>query len=75
MELGKGLLTLTLVEGKLTNDTETFGSMSPYITLVYKNNKIKSKVHKSGGKTPVWGDEFILEVDGPNDEIILRVWD
>ena len=75
MELGAGLLTLKVEEGKLTRDTETFGSMSPYITIVYKNNKLKTKVHNYGGKTPKFGDEFVLDVTDPSDELMLRVWD
>ena len=75
MDLNKGLLTLTLVEGKLSHDTEVMGKMSPYITIVYKKHKLKSKIHNYGGKTPKWGDEFVLDVESPADEFILRVWD
>ena len=75
MELNKGLLTLTLVEGKLTRDTEVMGKMSPYITIVFKKHKLKSKIHNYGGKKPVWGDEFVLDIESPTDEMVLRVWD
>jgi len=75
MELNKGLLTLTPVEGKLTRDTEVMGKMSPYITIVFKKHKLKSKIHDYGGKKPVWGDEFVLDVESPTDEMVLRVWD
>jgi len=57
-DLGAGILTLVVEEGKLTHDTETFGSMSPYCTLIYNGKKLKTKVHASGGKTPKWGDKF-----------------
>jgi len=75
MQLGEGILTLKPVEGKLTRDTEVFGSMSPYITITFKNKKFKTKVHDNGGKTPKWTNEFKLEVEDVTDEMTLRVWD
>jgi len=75
MELNEGILTLRVKQGKLTRDTEVFGSMSPYITITFKNQKYKTKVHDSGGKKPVWTDEFQLEVESPSEEMTLRCWD
>jgi Ca2+-dependent lipid-binding protein len=49
--------------------------MSPYCTIVFKGTKLKSKVDKSGGKTPKFGDEFVLEIEDPTEELVLRVWD
>ena len=54
----EGILTLTCDEAELTHDTETFGSMSPYITIVFKEKKLKTKIHDAGGKKPKWGDRF-----------------
>ena len=73
--MNEGILTLTILEGKLTRDTESFGSMSPYCTIMFKDEKLKTKVHSYGGKKPVWGDEFSLQVESPSEELILRVWD
>ncbi len=56
--VGEGLLTIEVVDGVLVRDTEMFGSMSPYCTIVYNGKKLKTKVHSSGGKTPAWGDKF-----------------
>jgi len=75
MELGEGILTITLKEGKLTHDTEVLGKMSPYCTLVFNGKKLKSKIHDYGGKTPKWNEKFALEVTSPTEEIFLRVWD
>ena len=75
MDLGKGLLTVKFEEAKLVRDTETMGKMSPYLTIVFKGHKLKTKVHNYGGKEPVWGDEFVLEVEDPTEEMVLRVWD
>ena len=75
MELNEGILTLRPVEGKLTHDTEVFGSMSPYITIAFNKHKYKTKVHSGGGKEPRWTDEFQLEVSSATEECTLRVWD
>lgn len=75
MQLGEGILTLRPLEGKLTRDTEVFGSMSPYITFMFGTNKYKTKVHSSGGKTPKWTDEFKFEVKDITEEMTMRVWD
>lgn len=75
MNLNEGILSLKIVEGKLYRDTEVMGKMSPYITMVYKGSKLKTKVHDYGGKLPKWTDEFKLDVTSVSDEIVLRVWD
>jgi Ca2+-dependent lipid-binding protein len=75
MELGEGILTIKLREGKLTHDTEFMGKMSPYCTITFKNQKFKTKIHHEGGKKPIWEDEFQLEVLSPTEELTLRCWD
>jgi Ca2+-dependent lipid-binding protein len=75
MDLNEGILSLKISEAKLYRDTEVMGKMSPYITMVYKGNKLKTKVHDYGGKLPKWTDEFKLDVTSVSDEIVLRVWD
>ena len=75
MQQGEGLLELQLLKGKITHDTEMLGKMSPYITLVFKSQKHKSKIHYEGGKTPIFGDKFSFDITDPSEEIVLRVWD
>jgi Ca2+-dependent lipid-binding protein len=75
MQLGEGILTLRVKEGKLSRDTEVFGQMSPYVTISFKGKKFKTKVHDNGGKKPAWTDEFVLEVTDHTEEMVLRVWD
>lgn len=66
---------MTLVEAKLTRDTEIMGSMSPYVTMVFKGKKYKSKTHDYGGKTPKWGQKFTFEVTSADEDLMVRVWD
>ena len=75
MQLNEGILLLRIKEGKLIRDTEVLGTMDPYCTITFKNNKYKTKVHDKGGKKPIWTDEFTLEVESPTDEMTLRCWD
>ena len=71
----KGLLELQLLKGKLTHDTEMMGKMSPYVTIVFKQQKFKSKIHHEGGKEPIFGDKFSFDVTDATEDIVLRVWD
>ena len=75
MDLSEGILTITLKEGKLTRDTEFLGKMSPYCTIMFKDQKLKTKIHYDGGKKPKWDNEFQLQVSSPTEEMVLRVWD
>jgi len=75
MNLSEGILTLRPLEAKLTHDTEILGAMSPYITIMFNKQKFKTKVHASGGKTPKWSDEFVMEITDHSEEATLRVWD
>jgi Ca2+-dependent lipid-binding protein len=75
MDLSEGILTVRILEGKFTRDTEMFGQMSPYCTLVFQGKKLKTKVIYNGGKTPKFNEEFQLEVNSPSEELTIRVWD
>ena len=69
------MLTITVAEGKLIRDTEMFGTMDPYCTITFKNQKFKTRIHNGGGKKPIWGDTFSIETTSPTEEIVLRCWD
>ena len=45
---------MTVVQGNLTRDVETFGKQDPYVRFEYLGMKYKTKVHVDGGKNPVW---------------------
>ena len=57
-DLNEGILVLKIEKGELIRDTEMFGKMDPYCTIVFGKEKLKTKVHNNGGKYPVWGDRF-----------------
>jgi len=70
----EGILTITIVEAKLSRETTYLGSMSPYLTLTFNGDKMKTEVSYGGGKTPTFGDEFTLECTNATDEITVRAW-
>ena len=70
-----GTLSITVVEGKLTRDTETFGKMDPFVVLEYNGTKYKTRTHQGGGKLPTWNHEFQIKVGGLNDDIKISVMD
>merc|ERR1712046_38661 len=74
-DLNEGVLEMTLVEAKLTRDTEVMGQMSPYVTMVFKGSKYKSKTLNYAGKTPKWNQKFTFEVTSADEDLMLRVWD
>ena len=62
MQVSAGIMKITLIEAKLTRDTEFFGKMSPYCTMVFRNKKFKTKVLDYAGKTPKWNETFTIEI-------------
>ena len=70
-----GILSVNVGELKLTRDTEMVGEMSPYCTLTHKTKKLKTKVRSNCGKEVTFGDEFTFDLEGPGEEIFVRVWD
>jgi Ca2+-dependent lipid-binding protein len=47
-----GILKITVVEARLTKDSETFGTQDPYVQFENRFEKFKTKVAKDGGKEP-----------------------
>ena len=39
------MLTLVIIEAKLTHDTEMFGKMDPFVKLTSEHLKLQTKVH------------------------------
>ena len=60
MAATEGILTVTMKEAKLTRETTYIGEMSPYLTLTFNGDKYKTEVSYGGGKTPKFGDEFVV---------------
>mmetsp|Transcript_3239 Transcript_3239/g.6670 ORF Transcript_3239/g.6670 Transcript_3239/m.6670 type:complete len:329 (+) Transcript_3239:184-1170(+) len=70
----RGRLSLSVIQARLTRDTELFGKMDPYCVIRLGRVKTKTKTHKNGGKFPMWNAEFSINVE-TDDNLILEVWD
>ena len=65
-----GKLTVKVVEAKLLIDVETAGiTMDPYVEITHREDQFKTSIHKGGGKHPVWGDEFQINVKYVGDDV------
>ena len=66
---------MTIVEAKLTRDTEFLGKMDPFCVVSYKNHRFKTKVHSNSGKTPVWNETFSFNIKNISDDMSFKVFD
>lgn len=59
-----GLLTIEVLEGKFTKDTEMFGKMDPFVILEYVEEGVKYKTYTvdEGGTNPVWNESFDVPI-------------
>ncbi|KAI3882964.1 hypothetical protein MKW92_046875 [Papaver armeniacum] len=64
-----GLLEIVLVDAQ--------GKMDPYVTIQYKNQKLRSSVAK--GTNPVWNDKLTLWVEYPEPDgqynVVFKIFD
>jgi len=74
---GKGKLTITVKEAKLTRDTDIVGKQDPFVCLDLFTQfwSWKSKVIESGGKEPVWNEQVIVDVNTTKQKLQIRVKD
>ena len=49
-----GMLTINVIEAKLTRDTEFFSKMDPYCVLECRMQKFRTRTLQGAGKTPKW---------------------
>ena len=73
--MSSGKLALTVVEAKLTRDTETFGKMDPYVKIQTRQQNFKTGTKDGAGKTPVWNETFQIDVKYIGDDVQLQVYD
>ena len=70
-----GSLALTVIEARLTRDTETFGKMDPYVKISTRQQNFKTAVKNGAGKTPVWNQTFNIDVKYVGDDMTIQVFD
>ena len=70
-----GRLQLTIVDARLTRDTEFFGKMDPYCVLQVREQKFQTVTKDGAGKAPVWNQTFEVDVKYIGDDFFLTVFD
>ena len=70
-----GTLHLTIVEARLTRDTEMFGEMDPFVQVESRMQKMRTKTIEEAGKTPVWNETVEIDVKYIGDNVTLRIKD
>ena len=69
-----GTLIVSIIEAKLTRNTELLGKMDPFVIMQVRDYVIRTKVKNSAGKNPVWNETFCFRLN--EDEIIkFDIWD
>src|SRR5450830_911165 len=69
-----GKLTVKVVEAKLLIDVETAGiTMDPYVEITHREDEFKTNVVKGGGKHPMFGDEFEINVKYIGDDLNIKI--
>ena len=59
---------------KSLHDTETFGTMDPYVQVVLGSRDARTPTKKDAGTNPVFNEELLLDFQN-EAEIEFRVWD
>ena len=70
-----GILRLTVVEAKLTRDTEWFSKMDPWTQIETRQQKLRTRTLQGAGKTPKWDQVFDIDVKYIGDDMIVTVFD
>jgi Ca2+-dependent lipid-binding protein len=73
--MASGRLILTVIEAKLTHDTEWFAKMDPFCRINVREQTFETKVIKKGGKLPSWKEEFSIDVLYVGDDLNICVLD
>jgi Ca2+-dependent lipid-binding protein len=62
----KKRIEIEIIAATLTHNTELFGNMSPYCSLIYENEVRTTKVASRAGKNPVWNESFSFAIKDSN---------
>jgi len=69
-----GCLKLTVVEAKLTHDTDC-NRMDPYVIIQVREQEFRTKISEEGGREPTWGECFDIDVKYIGDDMTVKVMD
>ena len=70
-----GKLSLTIIEGKFTRDTDFWTKMDPWVQIQLRDYKARTATKQNAGKTPKWNETFNIDVKYIGDDMTLTVMD
>ena len=70
-----GMLRLSVIEAKLTRDTEWFSKMDPYCEIQTRHQKVRTRTLNEAGKAPKWNQVFDIDVKYIGDDMTVTVYD
>jgi len=70
-----GILTISVLQGKLYRDTEKIGKMDPFVQINYMGSIFKTKTMNEAGKNPVWNENFDIPIQSMGDFLEISIFD
>lgn len=72
-----GILSITVVECKLSHDVKLLRTMDPYVKLASREQDFRTPTCESGGKKPSWTENNVFDIDVKylGDDLIMVVRD
>jgi len=71
-----GKLTLTVHRAENLREVQLIGKQDPYVEIKFGEYSYKTRVHEKAGAFPVWNQDFLFNVDNPqNEQISFLVYD
>jgi Ca2+-dependent lipid-binding protein len=70
-----GILTISVLQGKLYRDTEKIGKMDPFVQINYMGTIFKTKTKNEAGKNPVWNESFDIPIQSMGDFLEITIFD
>ncbi|CDW72880.1 UNKNOWN [Stylonychia lemnae] len=69
------VLTLKINEGIISRELDNIANSSSYLKIEHNGVIHRTKIHKNGGKRPIWDQQFDLVVQDLQEDIILSIID
>lgn len=70
-----GVLSLTIRGAKLSRDMEAFGSLSPYIHVLFEGQQFNTSILKETGNNPIWSETISINVKKLESEMTIKCFD
>jgi Ca2+-dependent lipid-binding protein len=70
-----GSLKIKVINGVIYRNTELFGDMDPFVLILHKKRKYKTKASLNAGMQPSWNEIIEIPSVTPEDELKFTCFD